>query len=103
MTAHKEESPGWQSEAFASNSHNVFNFATALLRRKGLSVASDDVSAVGECRTLSTLQKGFARYGAGLYPLDGVKLLLSLPGEFTRTLPDMRAALVLLRQWEGRA
>ena len=100
---HKHESPGWQSEAFDNQTHNDIDFATARGHRKGLPAAPDDLDAPGECRMLSMLQDGFAKHRAGLYPLDGDKLLLSLPGDFTRTLPDMRAARVLLRRWGGRA
>ena len=100
---HKDESPGWQSEAFDNHLHNVIDFATARRHRKDLPAASDDLEGLGECRMLSMLKRGFAKHKAGLFPLDGDKLLLSLPGDFTRTLPDLRAARVLLRQWEGRA
>lgn len=57
---------------------------------------------VGECRMLRLLQARLARFDTYLYPLCGTALLLSQPGGFTRTVPDLRAARQLLRQWEGQ-
>lgn len=57
---------------------------------------------VGDCRMLRLLQERLARFDTYLYPLTGDTLLLSQPGSFTRTVPDLRAARQLLRQWEAR-
>lgn len=64
--------------------------------------ADDLDSAMGECRLLRLLQERLSRHDAYLYPLCGDQLLLSQPGGFTRTLPDLRAARQLLKQWEAR-
>lgn len=58
--------------------------------------------AIGECRMLRLLQDRLAQFNTYLYPLSGDALLLSQPGGFTRTVPDLRAARQLLRQWEAR-
>ncbi|MDB5956742.1 MAG: hypothetical protein JWP60_3350 [Ramlibacter sp.] len=58
--------------------------------------------AMGECRMLRVLQDRLARFNAYLYPLCGEQLLLSQPGGLTRTVPDLRAARQLLKQWEAR-
>lgn len=58
--------------------------------------------AMGECRMLALLQARLAQFNTYLYPLSGDVLLLSQPGGFTRTVPDLRAARQLLKQWEAR-
>lgn len=58
-------------------------------------------TAMGECRLLALLQARLARFNTYLYPLTGDTLLMSQPGGFTRTVPDLRAACQLLRQWEA--
>lgn len=58
--------------------------------------------AMGECRMLALLQARLAQFNCGLYPLTGDQLLLSHPDGFTRTVPDLRAARALLKQWEAR-
>lgn len=58
--------------------------------------------AIGECRLLAMLQARLAKYGVRLFPLVGSSLLLSQPGGFTRTVPDLRVARELLKQWEAQ-
>jgi hypothetical protein len=57
---------------------------------------------MGDCRMLRLLQARLARFNTYLYPLCGDTLLMSQPGGFTRTVPDLRAARQLLRQWEAQ-
>lgn len=50
------------------------------------------------------LEKGFAAKGWCLYPLSGDTLLATIPKwGMSRTLPDLRAAQILLRQIGGGA
>ena len=50
------------------------------------------------------LEKGFAAKGWCLYPLSGDTLLATTPKwGMSRTLPDLRAAQILLRQIGGAA
>jgi len=58
--------------------------------------------AMGECRMLRLLQRRLSQFDVSLFPLSGDHLLLSHPSGFTRTVPNLRAARELLRNWEGR-
>lgn len=98
---HRNESPGWQSEALDKHTDNADHFATVGPDRKDL--ADDDLEGMGKCRMLKALQRRSARFGSGLYPLHGDNLLMSLPGGFSFVVPDLSAAHRLLRQMEGRA
>jgi hypothetical protein len=56
--------------------------------------------ATGECRLLVSLQARLARFDAHLYALTSDTYLLSQDGGLTLCLPDLRAARLLITQWE---
>jgi hypothetical protein len=71
------------------------NHSAKIIPLQGL---DDDVTR------LSKLSSQYAAVGMGLYPLDGTSLLVTAPWlGMSRTVPDIRAAAIYLRQIGGRS
>jgi hypothetical protein len=72
---------------------------------KHANISPDGLGAAsGPAALLVNLSHRFAEFNHSLLALPDGQLLLSSRafGGITRLLPDVRAALLLVRQWEGR-
>jgi hypothetical protein len=76
----------------------------AEVSKQANSIPSEPVPTTGMEVRFANLARRFAEFNHSLLSLPDGQLLLSSTvfGGITRLLPDARAALLLLKQWEGQ-